>query len=46
MHDGVVAEDALSSYVKSKEGEEMGARLWKELKDIYEEMRPGVTQVI
>lgn len=44
MHDGVVDEGALSSYVKSKEGAEMGARLWEELKEIYDEIRPGVTE--
>ncbi|KAK5942149.1 hypothetical protein PMZ80_006104 [Knufia obscura] len=44
MHDGVVDEGALSSYVKSKEGEEMGARLYEELKEIYERVRPGLTE--
>jgi len=44
MHDGVVDEAALSAYVKSEEGEQMGARLWAELRDIYEELRPGITK--
>lgn len=44
MHDGIVDDSALSSYVKSKDGEEMGRRLWNEVKAVYERIRPGVTQ--
>lgn len=43
MHDCVIDEAALSAYVRSKEGEEMGARLWTELREIYEKLRPGIT---
>ncbi|KAK5083162.1 hypothetical protein LTR05_007046 [Lithohypha guttulata] len=42
MHDGVVAEGALSRYVKSEKGEEMGKRLWEELREVFEQARPGV----
>ena len=44
MHDGVVDEGALSSYVKSESGAEMGKRLWEELREIYEGARTGVTE--
>lgn len=43
MHDGIVDDGALSSYVKSKEGEAMGERLWKELQAVFEGVRPGLT---
>ncbi|KAK5094512.1 hypothetical protein LTS08_008563 [Lithohypha guttulata] len=44
MHDGVVAEGALSRYVKSEKGEEMGKRLWEELREVFEKARPGVVE--
>jgi NAD(P)-dependent dehydrogenase (short-subunit alcohol dehydrogenase family) len=44
MHDGKVDDGALSSYVKSKKGEETGKKVWAELKDILEKIQPGVTQ--
>lgn len=44
MHDGVVDDSALSSYVKSKDGGDMGKRLWEEVKPIYERVRPGITK--
>lgn len=44
MHDGVVDDSALSSYVKSSEGDEMGKRLWEEVKPIYERVRPDITK--
>lgn len=42
MHDGVVAEGALSRYVKSEKGEEVGKRLWEELEELFEKVRPGI----
>jgi len=44
MHDGVVDEGALSAYVKSDDGAEMGKRLWEELREIYEGVRAGITE--
>ena len=43
MHDAVVDEQALSSYAKSPEGEAMGKRLWAELREVFEKVRPGIT---
>lgn len=43
MHDGIVAEEAVSDYAKSEDGKAMGERLWKELRVILEKARPGVT---
>ena len=42
MHDGLVSDEAVSSYVKSKDGNEIGRRLWDEVKVVYEKKRPGV----
>lgn len=43
MTDGKVDDGALSSFVRSKKGEEVGRRVWKELKAILEAIEPGVT---
>jgi NAD(P)-dependent dehydrogenase (short-subunit alcohol dehydrogenase family) len=43
MTDGVVDNEALSTFVRSEEGEQVGKRVWKELKGILEEVKPGVT---
>lgn len=45
MTDGKVANDALSSFVRSKEGEKTQKQLWKELSDILEKVKPGVMSV-
>ena len=42
MHDGVVDDTALSSYVKSEAGAITGKRLWLELKDVLESVQPGL----
>lgn len=46
MSDGVVAEEDLSELVLSKEGEEVGKKLWGELCAIMEGIEPGVTKNI
>lgn len=46
MHDGVVDDAALSSYVKSEDGKAMGERLWNELKAVFDDLRPGLTAVV
>lgn len=43
MHDGIVAEEAVSDYAKSDDGRAMGERLWKEIKYVLERARSGVT---
>ncbi|KAJ4421243.1 hypothetical protein N0V82_003875 [Gnomoniopsis sp. IMI 355080] len=45
MTDGLVDDEALSSFVKSAEGEEVGRRVWKELSEILEGIQPGVTKL-
>ena len=42
MTDGKVANDALSPFVQSSEGEKTQRRLWGELEVILEEVQPGV----
>jgi NAD(P)-dependent dehydrogenase (short-subunit alcohol dehydrogenase family) len=44
MSDGKVNEDALSEFARSKDGEEAGQRVWKELSEILEGIDPGVTR--
>ena len=44
MTDGKVANNALSPFVQSLEGEETQRRLWSELEVILEEVQPGVMQ--
>ena len=44
MTDGKVANDALSPFVQSSEGEDTQRRLWSELEVILEEVQPGVMQ--
>jgi NAD(P)-dependent dehydrogenase (short-subunit alcohol dehydrogenase family) len=43
MTDGHVDDGALSSFVRSTEGKEVGKRVWSELKQILEDIEPGVT---
>lgn len=43
MSDGVVSDDSLSSFVRSDEGREVGQKLWKELREILENIQRGVT---
>jgi NAD(P)-dependent dehydrogenase (short-subunit alcohol dehydrogenase family) len=43
MTDGLVDNEALSSFVRSDEGRAVGKRVWAELKVILEEIEPGVT---
>jgi hypothetical protein len=42
MTDGVVDNDALSPFVRSSDGLTAQKRVWDELVDILEEIRPGV----
>jgi NAD(P)-dependent dehydrogenase (short-subunit alcohol dehydrogenase family) len=42
MSDGVVAEQSLSPFVRSVEGDMAGKKLWKELGDILDQIEPGV----
>ena len=44
MTDGVVADDEVSEFVRSEEGERVGKKLWAELCAILEEIEPGVTK--
>lgn len=44
MTDGKVANEALSSFVRSAEGEKTQKRLWDELIAILEDVQPGVVQ--
>lgn len=41
MTDGKVDDSALSSFVRSTEGAEVGKRLWNELSEILEESSPA-----
>lgn len=43
MIDGVVDDDALSAFVKSEDGSQVGERVWAELSTILEEIQPGIT---
>lgn len=43
MTDGKVANDALSSFVCSPDGERVQKKVWEELAEILESIRPGVT---
>lgn len=45
MTDGVVADEALSQFVRSADGEKVGQRVWKELSEILEKIQPGVTRL-
>lgn len=44
--DGVVSEESLSPFVKSKDGKKAGEKVWKELSEILEKIEPGVTKNI
>lgn len=43
MSDAVVAEQSLSAFVRSDEGDRAGKKVWKELGDILDKIEPGVT---
>lgn len=44
MTDAQIDEDALSDFVKSADGKEASAKVWKELSEILESVQPGVTR--
>lgn len=44
MTDGRVANDALSAFARSAEGEKAQKKVWQELAEILETIRPGVTR--
>lgn len=46
MSDGVVADQSLSAFVRSEEGDKAGKKVWKELGDILDQIEPGVTSNI
>ncbi|KIW91186.1 uncharacterized protein Z519_08081 [Cladophialophora bantiana CBS 173.52] len=46
MSDGKVNEGELSPFVRSKDSEVAGEKVWKELSDILEKIQPGVTKNI
>lgn len=46
MTDGLVADEALSSFVTSADGDQTGQRVWKELSQVLEKIQPGVTKNI
>ena len=46
MSDSVVAEDALSSFVRSENGKKAQGQVWKELKVKLEAIRPGITDAL
>lgn len=43
MSDAVVADQGMSAFVRSDEGDRVGRRVWKELGDILDGIEPGVT---
>lgn len=43
MTDAQVDENALSEFVRSADGKEAGGKVWRELREILEEIQPGVT---
>lgn len=45
MTDGLVCDEALSPFVRSAVGAEVGRRVWKELSEILENIQPGVTKL-
>lgn len=44
MTDGLVADEALSPFVTSEEGQAAGKKVWKELRAILEGIQPGVVK--
>lgn len=44
MNDGVVANEALSPFVQSEEGKEVGQRLWKQLLALLDNVSSGVSE--
>lgn len=46
MSDAVVADQSLSAFVRSDEGDRAGKKVWKELSDILDQIEPGVTSNI
>lgn len=44
MHDGVVKESALSSFVTGSDGAHTAEKVWTELSQILEQIQPGVTK--
>lgn len=44
MHDGKVADEELSPFVRSGDGDEAAKKVWAELKDILESIQKGVTK--
>jgi len=43
MHDAMVADEAVSPFVKSEDGKKASQKIWAELKEILEKIEPGVT---
>jgi NAD(P)-dependent dehydrogenase (short-subunit alcohol dehydrogenase family) len=43
MTDGLVDDDAMSTFARSANGDEAGRKVWAELCEILEEIEPGVT---
>ncbi|KKY39907.1 putative short-chain dehydrogenase reductase [Diaporthe ampelina] len=43
MTDAAVADQSLSAFVHSEEGDRAGKKVWKELSDILDKIEPGVT---
>ena len=43
MNNGIVDEEALSTFVKSEDGDKAARKVWRELCEILEEIEPGVT---
>lgn len=46
MSDAVVADQSLSAFVRSDDGDRAGKKVWKELGDILDQIEPGVTSNI
>jgi len=44
MHDGKVDDGALSTFVKSADGQKAAEKVWGELSEILERIQPGVTK--
>ena len=45
MTDGKVEDECLSAFVRSGDGTKAGEKVWRELREILEEIQPGVTKV-
>jgi hypothetical protein len=45
MRDGEVDNEALSAFVRSEDGKKARKKVWKELVEILESIKPGITML-